>query len=45
MLVIRQGGGDEEDGVGAVGSGFVDLGLVDNKILPEQGNRDSGIGS
>ena len=36
-FVIGQCGGDEEDGVGAVGSGFVDLGFVDGEILTEEG--------
>jgi hypothetical protein len=36
VLVIGEGGGDEEDGVGAVGSGFVDLRFVDGEIFSKK---------
>ena len=31
--VIGQGGGDQQDGVCAVGAGFVDLGFVDGEVF------------
>ncbi len=36
VRVVGQCCGNEEDGIGSVGAGFVDLGLVDNKILAQE---------
>ena len=36
--VVGQSSGDEEDGVGSVGAGFLELGFVDNKILAQERN-------
>ena len=35
-FIISQRGGDEEDGVGAVGSGFVELDFVDGEVFSKQ---------
>ncbi len=42
QLGIVQRGGDEQDGVGAVGAGLEDLVLVDDEVLAQSGERRGG---
>ena len=44
-LARGEDGGDQQDGVGAVGRGFEDLRRVDGEILAQDGEGDGGAGA
>jgi hypothetical protein len=43
-MTVPEGGGDEENGIGAMGAGFYDLVLVDDEVFAEAGNFGRGRG-